>query len=225
MAQKLDLTGRRFGRLVALAPTPRRTDGGSVVWQCRCDCGRETEVSARRLSRGKVRSCGCLSRSSPRDYIGARFGRLTVLSYAGTAKDLDKTSKANFWRCQCDCGNQVVVSQTELLDGDTRSCGCLQKERARETMRLVDNTSVAILERVHDHPPRKDNTSGHTGVLQRKNGRWQAYISFQKKRYYLGDYASKEEAIKAREQGEALHADFLAWYYAQHPKTCTPGST
>lgn len=214
-----DLTGQRFGRLVALAPTEKRADGGSVVWLCQCDCGKRKEVSARRLARGKVRSCGCLSDPPPKDYVGRRFGRLVVTAYAGRERRRTERSRATvtLWRCRCDCGREVTVPQPELQSGASQSCGCLQKERTREALALVEDTSATLLERVHTGPPRKNNTSGHTGVFRRKDGRWLAYINFQKKRYYLGCFASKEEAVKAREKGEEMHEDFLAWYHALHP--------
>ena len=55
----LNLTGKRFGRLVALEPTEKRRKT-SVIWRCRCDCGNEVECETEDLTRGKVRSCGCL---------------------------------------------------------------------------------------------------------------------------------------------------------------------
>lgn len=55
----LDLTGKRFGWLVALEPTEKRKKT-SVIWRCRCDCGNEVECETENLTRGKVRSCGCL---------------------------------------------------------------------------------------------------------------------------------------------------------------------
>lgn len=55
----IDITGRRFGRLTALEPTPRRTGGGSVIWRCRCDCGTELEVSYNELMYTNLKSCGC----------------------------------------------------------------------------------------------------------------------------------------------------------------------
>lgn len=216
MGRQVDLTGKRFGRLTALSPTPRRMDGGSVVWQCQCDCGGTVEVSARRLTRGKVRSCGCLAVSQHKDYVGERFGRLTVLDYAGTARELGKSGAANYWRCRCDCGTETVVSQTELQSGGTSSCGCLQKERTMENLILVEGTSVAILER-NRGKLRKNNKSGHTGIFQASDGRWVAYINFRKKRYWLGRYTCLADAIQARQQGEALHEDFLKWYYETHP--------
>ena len=56
----MDISGLRFGRLLALAPTSRRDKKGSVYWICRCDCGNELEVSEDGLVQGNNRSCGCL---------------------------------------------------------------------------------------------------------------------------------------------------------------------
>lgn len=224
MARRIDLTGQRFGKLVVLNPTEKRIDNGSVVWLCRCDCGKLAEVSARRLRKGKVRSCGCLFSPPQKDYIGKRFGRLTVLEYAGTSQDLGKVGTANFWRCRCDCGNESVVSQTELQNGGTQSCGCLQKERAAEQLQLLDGTSPVLLER--NKKIRSNNKSGYTGVFQEKSGKWLAYINFKKKRYFLGRFSSLQDAVKARRCGEEMHDDFLAWYHSacttqireEHPK-------
>lgn len=63
MAQKaLDLTGRRFGRLVAFRLD--LTHGKPVYryWLCRCDCGRTVHVPQRPLVTGHSESCGCLQR-------------------------------------------------------------------------------------------------------------------------------------------------------------------
>lgn len=54
---RLDLTGQRFGRLVALRPA------GSLKWLCACDCGAQAEVRTVHLSRSHTRSCGCLTRT------------------------------------------------------------------------------------------------------------------------------------------------------------------
>lgn len=52
-----DLTGKRFGRLVAL----RRAENckGAVKWICKCDCGNEIAVLASNLTRNHTKSCGC----------------------------------------------------------------------------------------------------------------------------------------------------------------------
>jgi hypothetical protein len=50
----IDITGQRFGRLVAVAyEKPSR-------WLCHCDCGRETIVQQCSLRNNVTKSCGCL---------------------------------------------------------------------------------------------------------------------------------------------------------------------
>jgi len=50
-----DLTGQRFGRLIA----QRIISRGPVVWECACDCGRLTNVPANALKQSNTTSCGC----------------------------------------------------------------------------------------------------------------------------------------------------------------------
>jgi hypothetical protein len=55
----IDLTGQRFGRLIAL----RRQENdqfGKARWLCRCDCGGETITRSNTLRKRETRSCGCL---------------------------------------------------------------------------------------------------------------------------------------------------------------------
>lgn len=54
----LDLTGFRFGRLVAVKNTFETK--GSYVWLCRCECGNEVKVTVPNLRSGNSKSCGCL---------------------------------------------------------------------------------------------------------------------------------------------------------------------
>lgn len=56
---KNDLKGKRFGKLLVLRETGSRADGGSIVWQCKCDCGNIVEISSKRLVSGLAVSCGC----------------------------------------------------------------------------------------------------------------------------------------------------------------------
>jgi hypothetical protein len=61
-----DLTGQRFGRLVALGFAGLMRVGKQGVtratWLCRCDCGNELVVVSGRLVSGVTQSCGCLMR-------------------------------------------------------------------------------------------------------------------------------------------------------------------
>ena len=58
MPVKLDLSGKRFGRLIAIKEHGRDLHG-AVMWGCRCDCGRTSYVRGSSLAHGATRSCGC----------------------------------------------------------------------------------------------------------------------------------------------------------------------
>ena len=53
-----DITGQRFGRLVAVKrlESDRR---GAARWLCQCDCGGTSTPTAGSLRRGGAQSCGC----------------------------------------------------------------------------------------------------------------------------------------------------------------------
>lgn len=61
------------------------------------------------------------------DLTSNKYGRLTVISRAVNSSD-NRTS----WLCLCDCGNKSIVRGNYLKSGKTSSCGCYQKERAKE---------------------------------------------------------------------------------------------
>jgi len=63
----VDLTGKRFGRLVVLAIGERTPNGHK--WVCACDCGQGASVLGSNLRTGRQVSCGCFSRESKRARI------------------------------------------------------------------------------------------------------------------------------------------------------------
>jgi hypothetical protein len=50
--------------------------------------------------------------------ISLKFGRLTVI-------ELAYIKRSAYWKCQCECGNIVIVQSNSLRSGKTKSCGCL----------------------------------------------------------------------------------------------------
>lgn len=58
------------------------------------------------------------------DLSGQKFGRLTVME---RGKNTDRGEAT--WRCKCKCGSETVVRSDCLRRGDTKSCGCLAKEK------------------------------------------------------------------------------------------------
>ena len=66
----VDLTGQRFGRLVAKEYMGKKKYKGNSdhpYWLCQCDCGNETIVNGNNLRRGAIKSCGCMSAELARE--------------------------------------------------------------------------------------------------------------------------------------------------------------
>lgn len=59
------------------------------------------------------------------DRSGCRFGRLTVIEWAGHAR----SSRDSVWLCRCDCGETVTVLGGNLTAGRTVSRGCSNRAR------------------------------------------------------------------------------------------------
>lgn len=83
-----DLTGMKFGELVAIKPADRTKNG--IIWECKCSCGNVVNVLASRLLYGKTKSCGHLANESKtlRENIGKKFGRLTIISAGSQKKEM-----------------------------------------------------------------------------------------------------------------------------------------
>lgn len=62
------------------------------------------------------------------NYMGQRFGRLTVI---GEVPKEERGCKVRVLICQCDCGNIINVRAGNLASGNSTSCGCFAKENAR----------------------------------------------------------------------------------------------
>lgn len=125
MSRLIDLTSKRFGRLVVLGDTGKRTSGKAkaVIWTCECDCGNRVEVIGNSLKRGHTKSCGCVLK----EFTSAQYKRLEGQKF-GRIKVLKKTEKRKrgyvVWLCKCDCGKYVHRTVKELQSKESIGCGC-----------------------------------------------------------------------------------------------------
>jgi hypothetical protein len=58
------------------------------------------------------------------DRTGFRYGMLTVKSLSKKVFRSFRHGYANYWLCICDCGKETEVYQSNLVNGNTKSCGC-----------------------------------------------------------------------------------------------------
>ncbi|MCK4640622.1 MAG: hypothetical protein KAU06_04730 [Candidatus Marinimicrobia bacterium] len=115
----IDLTGKRFGKWLVLSRALRPdSQNNGTWWKCKCDCGTIRSVRSATLRKGQSKSCGC----GRTDYmIGQRFGMLTVIRRVPKPIHIKKI--VNYYLCKCDCGNEKIISRSNLKTGHTKSCG------------------------------------------------------------------------------------------------------
>lgn len=131
MPAKLDLINKQFGNLLVLQETESRKNN-SVVWKCKCLlCNNDCFFSTKELrSDGLIQCHDCSNKRNPQtnlteNIIGKKYNHLTVIS---------KTSKRSdgkiIFKCECDCPEKTIVyvTRTDLLNGHTKSCGCISRK-------------------------------------------------------------------------------------------------
>ena len=118
-----NIAGKIFGNLTvierALNIVGKNREYGA--WKCLCLCGNIKVVATYHLTRGSVKSCGCLYDKFGKSLKpGVKINRLTTISY-----------KDGKWFCLCDCGDTIEIKTNNLNSGNTKSCGCFRIGRRR----------------------------------------------------------------------------------------------
>lgn len=91
MRRKRDLSGRRFGRLLAISPA---RIGRESAWVCVCDCGNQKQIRTQSLLRGESRSCGCWA-DALRAEASTRHGQHGSRVYAVWATMVQRCTNPN----------------------------------------------------------------------------------------------------------------------------------
>lgn len=133
----IDITNQKFGLLTALYPNG--TDNNkSIIWHCRCDCGKECDISGNDLRSGNTKSCGCL-----KNLIGKKFGLLTVVEDTGKR---DSNNGQILWKCICDCGNIKECTTRQLKEGISTHCGCqnILSKGEEKIIELLTNNNISF---------------------------------------------------------------------------------
>lgn len=145
-----------------------RAKNGKRQFLCQCECGTIKTVRAEFLRSGRSKSCGCLRKElqheKAEDFSGRRYGILTVLE-----RDWDKEVKdySIYWKCKCDCGNEVSVRGFDLKSGKRTSCGCVGRAEASKRMkennpaRKLDITNQRFGKLIALRPTDKRSSDGH----------------------------------------------------------------
>src|SRR3954462_10898895 len=90
------------------------------------------------------------------DLTGRTFGMLTVIKFIGII------ARRSMYLCQCSCGKATTVKAKYLLNGDTKSCGCLK------TIMCAENGKNTITHGLTKHPLYKVWSSMKDRCLNKK---------------------------------------------------------
>lgn len=92
---KVDITGQRFGHLIALKDAGR-TKVNRVIWLCQCDCGAQTKVDGANLRRGNTASCGCLKTEANHGHSRRGKRSSTHICWSGMFQRCYNSNRDNF---------------------------------------------------------------------------------------------------------------------------------
>jgi hypothetical protein len=173
-----NLTGQKFGRLTAIGVIEKGADGGNK-WLCQCECSNIVAIYGRLLTSQKSPSCGCARKAK---LTGEKFGKLTAIRIIST-----DSKSGNKWLCYCDCGGQCTPLANALMQGKTRSCGCLGKIGVLNWR--LRNTWGHMIRRCHDPLHKQAGRYGKRGI--RVCDEWQSFKAFESWALNHPDYTDK----------------------------------
>lgn len=157
-----DISGQRFGKLVALYPISFKATGNNTCWVCQCDCGNKTISNGANLRRGHKKSCGCIKHRVTPTFLSWNGEKRTVCDWAiitGISPDLiRKRWKAGWpidaiftevekpqlcWGCAKACGGCSWSKRFEPVPGwtavPTLLCGRIPSYRITECPEFVSD--------------------------------------------------------------------------------------
>lgn len=143
MSKRINMVGKKYGKLTVLEMIYDEKRKQFSRCKCLCDCGNIVIKDAYRLRNWcQEPSCGCnikdiMRKRFSKNIDGKRFGRLIVLESIWDEFDKPKV------KCQCDCGNIVIINRNDVICNHTLSCGCLQKEAASKARQQDDTGYIS----------------------------------------------------------------------------------
>lgn len=134
-----DLTGLKFGKWEVL----KRDLSRPRYYICKCECGTIKSVFGPTLKNGASKSCGCLIRETNNkrfeenavSHFGEKHGLLTIL-------ECELKDKSYYYKCQCECGNLTIVKGSNLFNGTTTSCGCINSKANEKMAKLLQRHNI-----------------------------------------------------------------------------------
>ena len=220
------MTGKKYGKLTVVRRAPDKIQANGrhrVMWECICECGKQTIVYGDNLKKGTTQSCGCyaddirkIAKKKYNDYdISGEYGigwtTNTGHEFYFDLEDFDKI-KNYCWR---------EMKTHYIATHDKKYCLYLHRlvTNAGNNNFIVDHINHNIYDNrkknlrictqsnnMMNGTKKISNTSGVTGDWwSNHSNKWIAEITVNQKKIYLGSFNDIEEAASARKQAEDIY--------------------
>lgn len=224
MPKKIDMIGKKYGRLLVLEKTDKKISNGTYIYKCRCDCGKELELPSAYLRSKHNTSCGCYRK----EYMSAKQKKYNKIEIDGDiakiyffntdryaiidTEDIDKVKdycwydeKEKYYPSACINGKKVNMHRLIKPNDDKRfvtdHINRNPLDNRKSNLRIVtqcvncQNTGIRIT-----------NTSGHKNIsyLTTRNV-YVVSIKKNHKNHYVGSYRDLETAVQKLEEYKKEH--------------------
>jgi len=125
-----NIAGQKYGLLTAIQYL--RSSNGAV-WSFSCACGGATELKASMATGGHVKSCGCLGASTR--FAGEPIQEMQKIGELTAVRMVGKQGHNLLWECICACGTTFNATASNIISGNTKSCGCRKRRVSSDALR------------------------------------------------------------------------------------------
>ena len=183
IGRHIDLTGNRYGALVAVSPSHAKSPSRYRLWDCLCDCGEVVLVDSHTLTRGQKKACG----------IGGHNWNRILADRPRTPAKSNSSEYSSWQKMKTRClnprsqkypdygGRGITIHQPWVDSFDSFLADMGLKPTPRHTVERTDNDG--------NYEP--GNCRWATGPEQRRNQRRSFYVEWEGRRLLLVDIASE----------------------------------
>lgn len=173
----IDLSGQRFGRLVAKQIISERTSYGHIQWECVCDCKNVVLVTTASLRSGATGSCGCLQKEAVKA-VNFKHGASHSSEYDIWSEIKRRCYNKNF-HAYIDYGSRGITMCDEWKESF---------EAFYRDMGPRPSPKYSIDRRDNNKGYSKDNCRWATRIEQNNNRRNTLYFEFDGEKKALADW-------------------------------------
>lgn len=205
-----DLTGKKFNFLTVIKLHNERSSTGTVIWLCKCDCGKETLVHASSLVSENVKSCGCY-RSSRMSEQNTKHGMVNTPEWMSWSAMLSRCYNENSIGYKNYGGRGIKVCdrwkhsfENFYIDMGIRPGLDYSLDR-KDVNGNYEPNNCRWLDKLSQTRNTRFQLNPMNGIRKTASGKFRAAIGVNNSYKELGTFLTIEEAQEARRNAETKY--------------------